>query len=102
MKIDIEEEEREEPTDYEQDILEARIEGLLAQWENVQPFRFTGDQEDEEAIVTNPSKSKLPAVGLAKGLLLYNVIKESLINPNKVTIISKRTGRIIHHPSNLP
>ena len=102
MRIDLEQEQKEKQRDYEQDILEAKIESLLAGWETAEPFHFTKVQEGEEVIVANPPRGNLAVSGLARGLLLYNIVKESLINPNTTTIISKRTGRIIHHPSDLP
>lgn len=96
MRTMEEEHEETKQRDYGEDILEATIESLLAKWEGIEPFHFGEAPESEATSVAGHPTSNLITAGLSKGLLLFNIIRESLINPNKTTVIAKKTGRIIH------
>lgn len=98
MRTIEEEQEQTKRRDLDEDVLEATIENLLAKWQGVEPFHFGEPEESEATSVSGDSTSNLITAGLRKSLLLFNIIRESLVHPNKTTVIAKKTGRIIHQP----
>lgn len=90
MRVEEEQEETKQ-RDYEQDLLEATVESLLAKWEGVEPFRFGVEPQEtqETPPISHPTGAKV------KGLAVLNIIKYSLMQPNRPTVISKETGTVI-------